>query len=499
MRNAFENIFKEVAPMKKWFSLLLVLVMALSMLPMNSLAEAEKTYNMPPMNTTDEIHLVCSVHNDARNVAMAEALAAKFHEMYPNITIEVQNVVHAGGLDASLLDLLANDKLPDFGTAGWGINTMAANNFCYDITEFVENDEEYQTLVPAGTRNFGYLDGERCYLMAIANRPCIVFLDQAMFEKLNVEMPDRNTWTFEDMQELMETMVDPSQGIFAFSLETDMFRMGTPSLTDNSLGVADWDGATVDLTNWFDLLVFDRECGRLGYKANPGSEQWLAAHPENPWPATSGAVAMYINGFWTWESVMNEQVAATGVEYVPYFIPGGEGVENPGIYSWIDTGYVSAHTEYPREAYEAMKFMFWGLEGWKERTKLYAEMTYEDSGLKMWPNGPDYLPMINEPELNQMVADLFPDMGYWNDWEAFIASGSNYVTDVSRFVVGWPEFFGGIYSNGDYNGQAHVEAGLWLYTIEPGDYVDGLNEAFLTYREEALKNFYKIYGEPAAE
>lgn len=484
--------------MKKWLSLVFSVVVMASLLSGAAMAE-EKTYNMPPMNTTDEIHLVCALYDDGRNIAMAEALAAKFHEMYPNITIECMNVVNDSSLDGGLLNLLANNQLPDFGTAGWDIGTMLNNKFCYDITEFVENDEEYQTLVPEGTRNFGYLDGERCFLIAGANRPCLVYLDQAMFARMNVEMPDRNTWTFEDLQELMQCMSDPSQGIYAYSSDVDMFRLGTPSLTNNAKGDANYDGESIDLTNWFDLLVFDRENTRLGNKAVPGSEGWLKVHPDNAWPATSGSVAMYINGFWTWETVMNKQVAENGIEYVPYFVPAGEDIENAGAYSWINCNYVSAHTEYPREAYEAMKFMFWGLDGWKERVKLYSELTYADSGEKMWPNGPDYLPVVVDEELNKQVAALFPDLGYWNDWEGLLNSATNFVSDVSRFLIGWPSFFNGIYSHGDYNGWEHVEAGLWMYTIEPSDYVDGLNEAFKTYQADALEILYNVYGKPEAK
>ena len=69
--------------MKKILALILTLAMLIGVV---SFAGAEGTYNMPEMNTTDPITLTFMTWDDFE---MTEALAKKFMEKYPNITVEV--------------------------------------------------------------------------------------------------------------------------------------------------------------------------------------------------------------------------------------------------------------------------------------------------------------------------------------------------------------------------------------------------------------------------
>ena len=68
--------------MKRFLSVLLAMVMALSLFA-PAMAE-EKTYNMPEMNTTDPITLTFMLWDDFE---LVRALADKFTEKYPNITV----------------------------------------------------------------------------------------------------------------------------------------------------------------------------------------------------------------------------------------------------------------------------------------------------------------------------------------------------------------------------------------------------------------------------
>ena len=129
--------------MKKFLALLLVMILAMSTLALSATAE-EKTYNMPPMNTTDPIVLTMRHHHGDAFTLLMDALGKEFNERYPNITIEIVDTSKLGAdVDGTMTELLAAGELPDFGIGPWWAPTLQYNKICYDLTEFVENDEEY--------------------------------------------------------------------------------------------------------------------------------------------------------------------------------------------------------------------------------------------------------------------------------------------------------------------------------------------------------------------
>ena len=115
--------------MKKTLAIVLALVMLLSMM---SFASAEG-YNMPEMNTTDEITLSFMTWDDFE---MTEALAAKFMEKYPNIKVEVLRTTTAD-IAGELLNRAATNDLPD--VYFWlDLEPLMAGKYMYDITEYIE-------------------------------------------------------------------------------------------------------------------------------------------------------------------------------------------------------------------------------------------------------------------------------------------------------------------------------------------------------------------------
>lgn len=69
----------------------------------------EKTYNMPEMNTTDPIALTFMLWDDFE---LVRALADKFTEKYPNITVEL---IHTSTdtVQSELINMAANKEMPD--------------------------------------------------------------------------------------------------------------------------------------------------------------------------------------------------------------------------------------------------------------------------------------------------------------------------------------------------------------------------------------------------
>ena len=90
--------------MKKLVSMLLALVMVLSLC---SFSVAEST--VPELNTTDEITIKFMTWDDFE---LTQALADKFHELHPNITVEIIQTTTAD-CTATLTNLAADNNLPD--------------------------------------------------------------------------------------------------------------------------------------------------------------------------------------------------------------------------------------------------------------------------------------------------------------------------------------------------------------------------------------------------
>jgi len=472
--------------MKKFFALVLSLCMALSLC---SFASAEATYNMPEMNTTDPITLTMMTWDDFE---LTRALADKFTEKYPNITIEILETTTAD-CTGTLTNLAAENNLPDMFF--WlDLDPLLANPYMMDITEYIENDEEAQTKLYPSLRRVGYVDGKRCYFMPGENLPAVIYLDQAVFEALNVDMPSQD-WTWEEMLELIETMTDPSQGIWAYNFYMGPVTLGPIALTDNVTGEFGWDGATYNFgSGWVEMVEKQSEYARLGYQAIQGSEEYLAVVPDDIWPGESGHVAIQMDAYWTMNNIYTQTAALErGLKMVPYNSPIGADTENGGQFSWIDMVSISSTCEHPREAYEALKFLTWGKDGWLARAELYPTIT-NAAGDKIYRLAGS-LPMIEDEEVAAAMAGIMPDLGYWNDWEAYFSNIQNPVTFGGRTIPGFNTFITDYYHGSDFNGVVGIEGAINAAVIDPYDYTDTLDAKGVEYYEAAMEAFYAVYGQ----
>ncbi len=477
-------------------SLFLALVMLMTMFSFGAVAETKEPVYMPELNTTDDITITFMTWDDYE---LTEALAAKFTELHPNIKVEVIRTL-TGDCTATLTNMAAEGNLPD--VYFWlDLDPLLANKMMLDITRYVEADPEYQEKMYSSLKRVGYVDGKRCFFMAGENLPSVIYLDKAVFDKLNVTLPEQD-WTWEEMIDLIEnSLTDPQQGIWAYNYYMGPVTLGPIALTDNAIGEFGWDGEKYNFgSGWVECIEFQSEMRRLGKQAVEGSEEYLAVVPDNLWPGASGHIGMQMDAFWTINGTyLKEDCLNRGVNMIPYNCPNGAETVNGGKFSWIDFIALSPYTEHPREAYEVAKFMTWGKEGWMERIKLYPELTNE-AGEKIYPV-PGSVPMIQDEELNDLFVDLFPPMKnasgevYWDDWEAFFANCNNPVTFGGRTIPGFNNFVALFYHGSAYGEYTGIEAAIYADAIDPYDYVDALDEAGRKYYDETMAAFYETYGQ----
>lgn len=477
--------------MKK-LSLFLAVVMMMTMISFGG-AVAE-TAGLPEL-TTEDVTITFMTWDDFE---LTEALAAKFTELHPNIKVEIIRTT-TDDCTATLNNMAAEAKLPD--VYFWlDLDPLLANKMMLDVTEYVEADPEYQEMLYPSLRRAGYVDGKRCYLLPGENLPAVIYLDKAVFEKLNVEMPAQD-WTWEQMTDLIENkLTDASQGIWSYNFYMGPVTLGPIALTDNAIGEFGWDGEKYNFgSGWVECMEFQSEMRRLGKQAINGSDEYLAVQPDDLWAGEAGHVGIQMDAYWTLNNIYVKPAALErGVNMVPYNVPVGEGVENAGKFSWIDFVSISAYTEHPREAYEVAKFLTWGKEGWLERAKLYPEMVNE-AGTKIY-DVPGSLPMIEDEEVNAAISALFPALTnaageeYWNDWFAFLENAKNPVTFGGRTIPGFNNFIALYYHGSSYGEYTGIEAAINANAIDPYDYTDDLDAAGRRYYDETMEAFYAVYG-----
>lgn len=473
--------------MRKLTALVLALCM---MLTLCSFAGAESAYNMPEMNTTDEFTLSVLLWDDFE---MAEALAASFMEKYPNITVEILRTTTAN-VAGDLTNMAADNSMPDIFMF-LDLTTMLGSPLMADITEYIENDEEAQTKLYPTLRKMGYVDGKRCYFMSGEFLPATVFLDMNVFETMNVDMPAQD-WTWDEFEELTETMTDPSQNIWAyFNGMYAPVTAGPIANTPNAMGEFGWNGSCYNFeTGWVDAVELQIENVRLGNTCVADSDAYLALHPDSEWPGQTGHVAVVTDAFWTLNNIYTKPICTDrGIKMVPYNPP--VGADNGGQLAFLDCVAVGAQCEHPREAYELMKYMFWGKEGWMKRCELFPTLVWEGTENKAY-DVPNCLPMIDDEELRAEFAKLLPDLGYWNDWDAFLSAIKNPVTWGSRVIPGFQAFVDNDYHGSDYNGVTGIEAAISQGVADPNDYIDILAQKGLDRYNEAMAAFYAVYGQP---
>ena len=504
--------------MKKILSLVLVVAMLLGMC---TFASAEET-GMPEMNTTDPIKLVWVNHGNDR-YSMDYFLAKQFMEKYPNITVELINITD-GDYNAALMNMITNGEMPDVGCAFYDVGPNVSNKILADLTVYAKNDPDYQAL-PEGTREAWKFGTDRYWGVTGMTQPFLVFLDKAQFERWNVELPAHEDFTFEMLLEYMTSFTDVSQGLFSWSGGIGFWGHYSNAMGGTARGEGGWDGAfSADFTAWCEGMNVYNEMHDEKHKVYNGDAHWLEAVPDNAWTGSSGRIAVYLDNYWLIFNMYNQGTLDNGIEWVPYIMPMAE--DGTGCVGANDNMFfISAECEHPREAWELLKWMTWGKDGWMERVNIIprvcwseegaeeplylAEETYKEAKARCEVTGetmPNYafawssgatnlLPVVNDPELNAAVAAIMPDLGYWNDWEAFFNAKGNIAPAVGRTCPSWNDFWANVYANGDYNGEKNLDrAATGTRTVDPMDYVEYLNAGFADQAKKSYEKFCQVYG-----
>jgi multiple sugar transport system substrate-binding protein len=448
---------------------------------------------LPPM-TTAPVHLTFAMWDDIEH---NQWLADQFTKHNPNITISVEFYGGTGVYHSNLLAEAAAGNMPDL----WGkleLSTPIVNGWFYDFSEFWFNDPDVEYYLEA-LRPQGVIDG-RAIMVVTELLPAVVYLDRAVFNRLNVPMP-RFDWTYEEMLQTIEHMTRPDMGIFGYNFFVAPVTIA-PIAQIGGQAEFGWDGQNLNLRGpWADALNWMAQARRLGWEAQYGSAEWEALTGDaHLWPGVSGRIAMQLDAFWTLSNIYlrDHYRIERGLDMIPYTMPKGANSPNNNKIAWVDFAAISAGTRHPREAYEVLKWMSFMPEAWMYRMQDFPTRIREDGELMYLM--PNHVPTTNDQAVWDKFFTLLPidpgDQFMHDAWEAFLRYCREPVTWGGRVLPGFDQWVHEIYHNGEFNGVIGIEAAVFEGLADAHDFAADLEASFRPFYDTMMAEFRLWMGPP---
>ncbi len=436
---------------------------------------------------------------------VTQELAKIFMKIYPNIKVET-TFEAVDTYNTTLGTLINNGETPDVVMTS-DADYALSNRIFLDIAKYWGTDDETPLL--ASTINsakigcYG-LEGHR-YAVPMKFFPTAVAVDRNVLKKLSIAIPDQN-WKWADMINIIKAGKQPKSldgmeyyGLFAYTRLDSLYGIAAGG---DIIGEFGFDGKDFDLSAW---AVGEQEYGDLrvsGYVAPDrdtlANEEWLG-DPAN-WSGLSGHVAIFTEPFWTYQNIWLAetedgvtQMEANNLDIVPYVIPSASNTDE-GLHNTIatmDFGGVSSATKYPREAYELLKFMTFGIDGWYARISLYNdESIVTASGTPL--------------RTDNMPAPLTTDQGVWNAYIDMFCKGMDdehkehwtdfFASCMQPIPYGWVSIAGYHTACDEYFNKIGIHGIVDAGTGQAADYVDEATRKFNYYHAEAMINYFGPSG-----
>lgn len=353
---------------------------------------------------------------------LQQHLANAFMKANPNIYVELVKI-DQNSWSSALQNLASTGDLPD-AFCTFDLGTAAANGWCADITEYYNADEEIGS-ISDGLKVAGVYDGVR-YGLVTEQYPCIVLVNKTLFEENNVALPGYD-WTIDEMYALAEKLTKSNEhqyglgnnvlsylrDVYDAAYTTDLMQYGYAP-----------DKGTFDTTYLAMGYAKGLELLNSGVAGNPTEKEKLEWYgDESIWLPKTGKQAMQLDWYWTIATVKDPSYVDLGQEWLAYPFPTGS---SGRVQTIVNVGCVAESCDHPEEAYELLKFMTFGVEGWKSRFTWYKENNQL----------PASVPITSDEEVLNLLYELTPG----EDYAAVYESISRSVANVAKWVPGLTDY-----------------------------------------------------------
>ena len=423
-------------------------------------------------------------------------LEKRFEQIYPNIDV-VPVYENVATYNDTLTSLMSNKDAPDvimFSDADYALsNTLLA-----DIKNLWDSDPETKkiasTINDAGIGTFQ--SGHR-YAVPVKFFPGVMYIDLNVLKKLNIPAPDRN-WTWKDMIDLIKkaTVKESPDGkaYFGCGYYNRLDSYYGIASSQNVIGEFGYDGEKFDLEAWATGEQEFAELKQGGYIApQPNTvemENWTGDFEK--WCGESEHVALFTEAFWTFQGSWNTKNYKDkyNMDIVPYVVPAvskdDAGKDHHSI-ATIDFGGLTPATQHPREAYELLKFMSFGIDGWKTRIEMYNdEKNVNANGLPL-KNDVMPAPITTDQEVWDAYIDMYcKDMddthvGYWREY---------FKSCLQPIPYGWTSIAGYWNFCNEYFNSIGIHDKVDSGESKASDYVDEATKKANYFHAKAMLDYF---------
>jgi multiple sugar transport system substrate-binding protein len=213
------------------------------------------------------------------------------------------------------------------------------------------------------------------------------------------------------------------------------------------------------------------------------------------WCGATGHVALFTEAFWTYQGTWaTENYEQYNLDIIPYVVPAvseEDASADHHTIATIDFGGVTTSCKYPREAYELLKFMSFGVDGWLTRIELYNNTDYvNSSGLALKY---DVMPApitTNEEVWSQYIDMYCADMddehrGYWEEY---------FASCMQPIPYGWTSIAGYWNYCAEYFNSIGIHDLVDAGTAQAADYVDEATMKANLYHAQAMLDYFGESG-----
>ncbi len=427
-----------------------------------------------------------------------QRLADRFMQIYPNITVNVQ-YENVANYNTTLSTLVSNGQAPDIIMHS-DCDYALSNMLLADISAYFNSDEETKdladTITAAGLGTYN-LEGGMRYSVPVKFFPGVIFIDRNVLETLNLKVPTQQ-WKWEDMIQLIKdaTVLNSPDGMAYYGL-------GYYNRLDSYYGIAarqdiigefGFNGKVFDLSEW---AVGEQEFSNLklgGYIApsteTQAMEDWCGDW--EGWAGNTGHAAVFSEAFWSFQNTWNtpSYKESYNLDIVPYVIPAvSEADAGAGHHSiaTIDYGGITTSCKHVREAYELLKFMAYGIDGWYTRCEIYADESIVNA-------------MGTALKYDVMPVPITKDQGVWDEYIKVFCAGMDdehtglwrdyFKSCMQPISFGWTSIAGYWNFCDEYFNSIGIHDLVDNGTAQAADYVEEANRKANYYHAQAMLDYF---------